>query len=291
MKPEEVSPAAACIGRALALVERDLGSDIGVRDLAGAAGYSLFHFIRVFRQATGYSPYDYLMRRRLTRGFEMLRDTRRRVIDVALDVGFQAPEAFARAFRRMFGLLPREARGLASVPRSSLRMPLEQGYLNYRCSEAPAAPCRTTAAERHVVGVMGPLDDAMDRMAAAVCRAVRGGAATAVLFPDHPVDGPPRALVGAGFPRSQDILEAHVPRCPALSFLCAANAVRLRYALEDALVVRQLRMGAASYGPQIVIDLGEVCPKRGTTWQVLLPYRETPEDWWAEERLTTGDVP
>jgi AraC family transcriptional regulator len=74
---------------------------------SGAAGYSLFHFIRVFNAVTRHSPFDYLMRRRVSESAVFLHtypDVR--IIDVAVEYGFGSHEAFTRAFRRMFGLTP-----------------------------------------------------------------------------------------------------------------------------------------------------------------------------------------
>ena len=50
------------IYNAIAFIEENLTSTITVKDMADAAGYSVFHFARTFYKVTGHSPYDYLMR-------------------------------------------------------------------------------------------------------------------------------------------------------------------------------------------------------------------------------------
>jgi len=52
--------------RAIDLVEERLHQSVTVAAMAEAAGYSLYHFCRVFSKYTRHTPYDYLMRRRMT---------------------------------------------------------------------------------------------------------------------------------------------------------------------------------------------------------------------------------
>jgi AraC family transcriptional regulator len=103
-------PDLALIAQALDFIESNLKEPIGVADMAVAAGYSLYHFSRTFNQATHHTPYDYLMRRRLSEAARVLLQTDERIIDVALDYQFNNPETFSRAFKRMFETQPSQSR-------------------------------------------------------------------------------------------------------------------------------------------------------------------------------------
>jgi AraC family transcriptional regulator len=103
-------PDLALIARALDFIEGNLKEPIGVADMADAVGYSLYHFSRTFNQATHHTPYDYLMRRRLSEAASVLLETDERIIDVALDYRFNNPETFSRAFKRMFETQPSQSR-------------------------------------------------------------------------------------------------------------------------------------------------------------------------------------
>jgi AraC family transcriptional regulator len=103
-------PDLALIARALDFIEGNLKEPIGVADMADAVGYSLYHFSRTFNQATHHTPYDYLMRRRLSEAARVLLETDERIIDVALDYQFNNPETFSRAFKRMFETQPSQSR-------------------------------------------------------------------------------------------------------------------------------------------------------------------------------------
>lgn len=106
---------------AVEYVETHIHDSISVRQMADAACYSLFHFCRVFSEMTWLSPYDYAMRRRLSAAAEELvgiggaRSHRRTITDIALDYGFDSPDGFTRAFRRMFDISPSTARATRSV--------------------------------------------------------------------------------------------------------------------------------------------------------------------------------
>ena len=108
------------IHTALQYIEDHLHDEIAVADIAAATGYSLYHFIRTFNQAVHHTPYDYLMRRRLSEAACALLDSDDRIIDIALDYQFNNHETFSRAFKRMFDTQPSQWREVGRIPRRSL---------------------------------------------------------------------------------------------------------------------------------------------------------------------------
>jgi len=66
--------------------------------------------LRVFRQSTGITPHQYLMRLRLQRAIALLRDTQLPIIDIAYASGWADLSNFNRAFRREMKCSPREFR-------------------------------------------------------------------------------------------------------------------------------------------------------------------------------------
>lgn len=117
------------ICRALELVETGLTAEIGVADMARAAGFSLYHFCRMFNAATHHPPYDYLMRRRLAEAAREVLTTRRRVLDIALDYQFNNPETFSRAFKRILGRQPSELRREGAIDPRRLMPQLTPAHL------------------------------------------------------------------------------------------------------------------------------------------------------------------
>ena len=96
--------------KAVDFIEDNLKEPISVSDVADAVGYSLYHFSRTFNALIKHSPYDYIMRRRLSESARELLTTKKKIITISLDYQFNNPETYSRAFRRMFGMLPNRLR-------------------------------------------------------------------------------------------------------------------------------------------------------------------------------------
>jgi AraC family transcriptional regulator len=78
--------------------------------LAAEAAMSEFHFSRMFKRTTGKSPSQYFISLRMEKAQALLRETRKEIIEVALDVGYTSPSHFAQVFRRETGRSPLEYR-------------------------------------------------------------------------------------------------------------------------------------------------------------------------------------
>ncbi len=79
-------------------------------DVAKEAGYSYYHFTRMFQALLGESIGNYVQKRRLFNGASQLLYSNRKIIDIALDCGFDSPEAFSRAFKSVYRVSPKEYR-------------------------------------------------------------------------------------------------------------------------------------------------------------------------------------
>ncbi len=96
------------VQRAMAYIDSHLGEDLVLDDLAAAARISKYHFARLFRSATGCSPMAYVMRSRIERAKDMLREDCGLIVEVALELGFCDQSHFTRSFRRETGHTPGE---------------------------------------------------------------------------------------------------------------------------------------------------------------------------------------
>ena len=108
--------------RVFAYVERHLDEPLSVERLSRVAHFSKFHFHRQFSQYAGIGVSAYVRLLRLRRASYQLVFSMKRVIDIALEAGFESPEAFARAFRQAFGQSPSQFR------RSPLWQPWGERY-------------------------------------------------------------------------------------------------------------------------------------------------------------------
>jgi AraC family transcriptional regulator len=106
---------------ALRLIEvraERLEPGLSLAELAYAAGVSSFHFVRMFRQVVGMTPYQFVLRTRLHRAAVRLRRSDEAVSSIALDAGFGDLSTFNRRFRRVMGLSPSAYRARKARPNS-----------------------------------------------------------------------------------------------------------------------------------------------------------------------------
>ncbi len=110
----DASPRSFCASfqRAIAFIEAHLDWPLSLKQVAREAGMSKFHFCRRFKDATGLTFREYLVRRRVARALGLLLDRDRSVSQVYLDVGFKDLGHFSRTFRKLTGQPPSRYRRL-----------------------------------------------------------------------------------------------------------------------------------------------------------------------------------
>jgi AraC family transcriptional regulator len=91
-------------------MKENVAEEFNLDRLAAQAGLSKFYFNRLFKTAMGMSPSRYHITLRLDEARRLLRETKKSVVEVALDVGYSNPSHFAQLFRRETGLAPRDYR-------------------------------------------------------------------------------------------------------------------------------------------------------------------------------------
>jgi AraC family transcriptional regulator len=93
--------------RVLDHIDRHLDGDLDLETVASVAAFSKFHFHRQFKATFGLSLHRYVQLARLRRASKRLADGHgQSVTDIALDAGYETPDAFARAFRQRFAQSP-----------------------------------------------------------------------------------------------------------------------------------------------------------------------------------------
>lgn len=103
------------VDRAVWFVESRFRDDIGLADIAQAAGVSRHHLTRAFAAASGRSLMRYVRARRLSEAARRLAEGAPDILDVALEAGYGSHEAFTRAFRDQFGQTPETVRARRSL--------------------------------------------------------------------------------------------------------------------------------------------------------------------------------
>lgn len=96
--------------RAVNYIQDHLHTDLMVADIAKAIHISPYHFTRLFKNATGQSPYRYVIEARAKRAKELLRSRRFSISEVAQQVGFADQSHLTHHVKRLYGLTPKVLR-------------------------------------------------------------------------------------------------------------------------------------------------------------------------------------
>jgi len=125
---------------ALDYLENNMQGELDIEEAARVAYSSAFHFQRMFHMLTGVTVAEYVRRRRLTLAAQELAASDIRVLELALKYGYESPEAFSKAFRKLQGISPSAAREagieLKAYPRISFHISLKGDKdMNYKLIE------------------------------------------------------------------------------------------------------------------------------------------------------------
>ena len=98
------------IREALTYIEHNFQNEITIEDIAGVCGLNRTYFGKIFKEALGKTPQEFLLNYRMLKAAELLKLTSLSIGDVGLAVGYANQMHFSRAFKNNYGISPREWR-------------------------------------------------------------------------------------------------------------------------------------------------------------------------------------
>lgn len=93
-----------------AYISEHFVENLSVSRLASLAGLSDYHFIRIFKKQTGFTPHEYLLNTRMNMARYLLKNSDLSVKDICFSTGFSGESVFCSAFKRMEGMTPAQYR-------------------------------------------------------------------------------------------------------------------------------------------------------------------------------------
>lgn len=93
-----------------------LDGDLSLSELARITGVSVYHFARLFKEKSGFSPHQYVMQRRVDQAKQLLEDKQKNILEISLAVGFMNPAHFTTVFRKLVGMTPKAYRNISEKP-------------------------------------------------------------------------------------------------------------------------------------------------------------------------------
>jgi AraC-type DNA-binding domain-containing proteins len=131
------------ISDALDYIENNITRALRISDIAERAFMSAFYFQKGFSMLCGFTVGEYIRRRRLSLAGSELVSTDKKIIDIAMEYGYDSPDSFTKAFTRFHGVTPtairKDGATIKSFARLKINISLEGGYImDYKIVEKDA---------------------------------------------------------------------------------------------------------------------------------------------------------
>lgn len=142
--------------KTLDYIEEHIKEEISLEQLSALCFYSAHHYHRVFQSVIGIPVADYIKKRKLSVAAGEIIGTDKKIIDIALDYGFNSHETFSRAFKRIFDITPNDYRKLNThaIPTDFWKVSFANSDLQKRYMLAVESLCERLKADSNVIAVI-----------------------------------------------------------------------------------------------------------------------------------------
>jgi AraC-like DNA-binding protein len=96
------------LARVVEYIRNHLDQPLAVSALCSLAEMSQSHFSKLFKRSTGLAPHQFVLQERINRSKELLRQGNRKIVEIALGVGFENQAHFTTVFGNFVGMTPRQ---------------------------------------------------------------------------------------------------------------------------------------------------------------------------------------
>ena len=125
------------IAAVLNLIRKNYGQDLSLQQMSDTAALSPKYFCRLFKESTGHTPIEYLNWFRVNRACTLLRESQEKLLDIALDCGFNDFSYFTKIFHRYKGMPPSKYRNFD--PLKAKEIVIDPDYLWEKRQKGTAA--------------------------------------------------------------------------------------------------------------------------------------------------------
>jgi len=98
------------LSHTIEFINDNIRKNLSLEDLSRVAGFSPSYFISLFKNATGLTPHQYIIKRRVENAKSQLLETRKSITEIALDAGFSDQSHLTRVMRKYTGFTPGDLR-------------------------------------------------------------------------------------------------------------------------------------------------------------------------------------
>jgi AraC family transcriptional regulator len=93
-------------------IQANIDRNLSLTELASITQLGSHHFSNLFKRSTGLSPYQYVIQQRLNKAKELLKNTDRSIVDIAIQTGFANQSHLTTAFRKHLSIAPKKYRSM-----------------------------------------------------------------------------------------------------------------------------------------------------------------------------------
>jgi AraC-like DNA-binding protein len=115
------------LARVVEHIRNNLDTPLAVGTLSRLAEMSQSHFSKLFKVSTGLAPHQFVLQERINRSIELLRQEDAKIVDVALEVGFENQAHFTTVFGNFVGMTPRQFQRLSDCEPTLMDSPAPGG--------------------------------------------------------------------------------------------------------------------------------------------------------------------
>lgn len=134
------------IVQAKLFIDEHFREKINIDDIAGEASFSRFHFIRLFKEAYGRTPHQYLVSLRMREAQKLMSNAEKKIQDICFEIGFESVGTFTTQFSRMYKMTPgarqKEIIEKNRMSREEPRKTIPNCFLEKQFSRSTAAEAR-----------------------------------------------------------------------------------------------------------------------------------------------------
>lgn len=109
-KRQNLSKGYSAVLSSIEYINNHFSEKLSLEDISSRAGFSKYHFTRLFKENTGITVIEHINARRCDNASFLLRETEKPISEISFECGFDNPSYFAKAFYRLFDILPSEYR-------------------------------------------------------------------------------------------------------------------------------------------------------------------------------------
>lgn len=100
------------VNNSISYMKNNFKNKISLEDIANSVSISPFHFSRLFKKETGYSPYEYIIMVRLNHAKNLLKTSNMLIKEIAFECGFNSESNFVITFKKHTNMSPRQFRNV-----------------------------------------------------------------------------------------------------------------------------------------------------------------------------------